>query len=324
MTKTLFSICSISHLSYFKTMLDSFLLHNLGYNIVLGLVDKVETDFNFSINAEVTIVQIDQLDIPDFNEIVNGYNPLELSCAMKPYVADFIFKKYNPDILLYLDTDILIFDNFDYVENLLNNNDIILTPHTFTEINDDNIPSERGFLKAGVFNAGFFMLKNTSNVLSFLNWWMLRMKNQCHIDFNEGMMLDQNWFNLVPYFFNKVGICDHLGYNFAYWNFHERLLSKTGGNYTVNNNFNLVFIHISGFDINHPAILSKHQNRFNLTDLNFVNDIYSAYVEKLIANNYFEYKEHNCFYSKKVTKSTGVLKILNTILDNINFKLVKS
>ena len=47
-----------------------------------------------------------------------------------------------------------------------------------TEINDDNIPSERGFLTAGVFNAGFFMLKNTSNVLSFLNWWMLRMKNQ--------------------------------------------------------------------------------------------------------------------------------------------------
>jgi len=323
MTKTLFSVCSISHLSYFKTMLDSFLLHNQGYDVVLGLIDKVESDFNFKLNTEVTIIQIDQMDIPHFSEIVDVYNPLELSCAMKPYVANFIFKKFKPDIILYLDTDILVFDNFTYAENLLNNNDLILTPHTFSEINDKKIPRERDFLNAGVFNAGFLMLKNTNNISNFLNWWMLRMKNQCHIDYKEGMMLDQIWLNLVPYFFNKVAICDHLGYNFAYWNFHERVLSKNGQNYRVNNNFNLVFIHISGFDFNFPTILSKHQDRFNLIDMHMVHDLYNNYKDSLISNNYFGYKEYHCFYSKKVIKSTGVLKILNTILNKLNFKLVK-
>ena len=322
MNKILYSICSISHLSYFKTMTDSFLINNKEYRIVLFLIDKIRKGIDLNLDQSVIIIEIDKIGIENFNEIHESYNILELSCAMKPFAANYLFNTYKPDLLLYLDTDILVFDNFSHAEGLLLKNDIILTPHIFSEINDSLIPKESDFLNAGIFNAGFFMLKNTDNVLVFLKWWQMRMVDQCRIDFNNGLMLDQNWLNFVPYFFDKVCICEHLGYNYAYWNFHERNLDLINAKYFINKEFPLIFIHISGFDLNFPENISKHQNRFSLDNYEFLLLIYNNYFQSLKSNDFDYYIEMKSFYEKKIHKSTGLLKYLNKVLMIFRFKLV--
>lgn len=321
MSKILYSICSVSHLPYFKTMADSFLIYNNDYKIFLFLIDKI--DYDLKLNDSFTIIEIDKIGVENFDEIHERYNVLELSCAMKPYAANYLFNIHKPDLLLYLDTDILVYHNFSYAESLLVENDIVLTPHIFSEINDINLPKESDFLNAGIFNAGFFMLKNTSNVLVFLNWWKKRMEDQCQIDYINGKMLDQNWLNFVPYFFEKVSICKHLGYNFAYWNFHERDLDSINSKYFINNEYPLIFLHISGFDLSDPEKLSRHQNRFDLESLELISRIYKDYAHTLKLNNFFDYIGIKSFYEKKVVKSIGLIKFLNKILKTFRFKLVK-
>lgn len=322
MNKILYAICSISHLSYFKTMTDTFLQHNHDYKIFLFLVDKISDEIDLKIDNSIKIIEIDKLGIENFNDIQERYNVLELSCAMKPYAASYLFNIHKPDILLYLDTDILVFDNFSYAESLLHENDIVLTPHIFSEINDNNLPKESDFLNAGIFNAGFFMLKNTNNVLFFLNWWKLRMSDQCRIDYVNGKMLDQNWLNFVPYFFEKVITCYHLGYNYAYWNFHERNLESLNSKYIINNKYPLIFIHISGYDLNFPENISKHQDRFDMQNFELLSSIYQNYILSLKSNNFDYYMSIKCFYEKKKIKSTGFLKHLNKILKTFKFKIV--
>lgn len=323
MNKILYSICSVSHLSYFKTMTDSFLIHNNDYKIFLFLIDKINNDFELKLNDSFTIIEIDKIGVENFNEVNERYNLLELSCAMKPYAANYLFNIHKPDLLLYLDTDILVYDNFSFAESLIVENDIVLTPHIFSEINDKNLPKESDFLNAGIFNAGFFMLKNTSNVLAFLNWWKLRMEDQCQIDYSNGKMLDQNWLNFVPYFFEKVSICRHLGYNFAYWNFHERHLDLINSKYFINNKFPLIFIHISGFDLSSPEKISRHQNRFDLESLEIISSIYKNYAHSLKLNNFNYYMSVKSSSEKKIIKSIGLIKFLNKILKTFKFKLVK-
>ena len=321
MSKILYSICSVSHLSYFKTMADSFLTYNNDYKIFLFLIDKI--DYDLKLNDSFKIIEIDKIGVENFDEVHKRYNVLELSCAMKPYAANYLFNIHKPDLLLYLDTDILVYDNFSYAEGLMVDNDIVLTPHIFSEITDINFPKESDFLNAGIFNAGFFMLKNTNNVLHFLNWWKKRMEDQCQIDYINGKMLDQNWLNFVPYFFEKVSICKHLGYNFAYWNFHERDLDSINSKYFINNEYPLIFLHISGFDLSDPEKLSRHQNRFYLESLELISRIYKDYAHTLKLNNFFDYIGIKSFYEKKVVKSIGLIKFLNKILKTFRFKLVK-
>ena len=107
-------------------------------------------------------------------------------------------------------------------------------------------------------------------------------------------------------------VCNHLGYNFAYWNFHERNLSLVNSRYFINNSYPLIFIHISGFDIDNPENLSKHQNRFNLENLKLISNIYREYVIALNNNNYDYYKSINSFYINKT----------NLFIKNCKLKLI--
>ncbi|MDB5212014.1 MAG: hypothetical protein JWQ30_2841 [Sediminibacterium sp.] len=322
MKKILYTVCSASHLAHCKTMADSFVECNEGYSIVIGLVDQINNRFDKNEFLPHQLVEVDQIGIPGFEDLKFRYTVLELNCAMKVFVAQYIFQHYNPDILFYLDTDILVQNSFSVLEDQLVANDILITPHFESPFPDNtNLPRERDLLRSGVYNAGFMAFKRSETVTRFLQWWEGHMRTECYLNFAEGMGADQIWLNLVPILFTRTGIVTHPGANLAYWNLHERKLSDTAGVISVNGTEPLLFLHLSGYRIDQPDVLSRHQTRYQLNQFPVLETLFSKYRAAVISNGYEKYSAMPCAFTKPVKKSTGIMPMVNKWLKPLGIKL---
>lgn len=324
MNKIIYTICSANHLSYAKTMIDSFLTFNQEYKAIIGLADKINNRFETEYFNKATIIEVHELCIEGFQEMSTNYSILELNCALKPFFAKYIFNKYSPDYLLYIDSDICFFNSLQSIEDKLNEYDILLTPHFFQPLPfDELLPFERSILISGVYNAGFIAMKSSINVTNFLDWWCQHLKVECYYNFADGMGVDQLWLNNVPLFFNKVGILQNIGLNVAYWNLHERSITLRNNSYLVNDSMPLIFYHASGFNIKSPSNISKHQTRFNLNDLPILKQLLFNYCLLVNQNKYDFFSNIECFYSKKRKKKFGLMRLVNSILSLISLKIIR-
>ena len=266
-----FTLCSNNYLSQAITLGDSLCKHNPSYTFKIGLVDRKNYQINYT-RIPFDIIEVENIGINSFDDMVKRYNITELNTAVKPFYFQYFFRKYvSIDSFIYLDPDIFVYKPFTELENELEINDIIITPHFTTPINDDKQPSENNILNAGLYNLGFIAMKKSKESQELLYWWAYRLEKKAHIDFSNGMFTDQLWINFVPLFFKKVFIFCHPGYNMAYWNMHEWLLNDNGEVVKNNITYPLVFFHFSGFNPLIPTILSKYQDRYSFNgrlDLN--------------------------------------------------------
>ena len=322
MKKILYTVCSANHLAHCKTMTDSFVQFNEGYQVIIGLVDKINDRFDKNDFSPCQLIETDTIGIPGFEAMAASYSVIELNCAMKPFLAQYIFEQEQPDILLYLDSDIWVRHPFISVEDQLQLYDILLTPHFTTALPDNTgLPLERDVLRSGIYNAGFMAFKKSDTVTAFLQWWAMHMQTECYYNFGEGMGVDQVWLNLVPLLYDKAGIFLHKGANVAYWNLHERVLSIRNEKVMVNDSKPLLFLHISGYRFDQPDVLSRHQNRFQLTELPVLSGLLAEYREAVIRNGYEKYRVLPCLFSKPVKKSTGLMKLVNKWLKPLGVKI---
>jgi len=186
------------------------------------------------------------------------YKIVELNTAVKPFYFRYLFDSFaDAESIIYLDPDIFIYNSFEYVENCLQVNDIILTPHACSPVPLDNKkPGERSYLKYGIFNLGFLAVTRSENTDIFLKWLADRLYDYCYMEVNLGMYVDQLWINHVPVYFSKVCISKHMGLNCAYWNLHERYFSFANNSYFINKTFQLLFFHFSALDVYNTNITS--------------------------------------------------------------------
>jgi len=310
--KILYTVCSANHLAHCKTMADSFIKHNPDYEIIIALVDKIGGRFDPAAFLPYTLIETGNLGIDSFDEMAGMYSVIELNCAMKAFVAQHIMNKFAPDLLLYLDSDILVFNSLNDVEHQMLNHEILITPHFTSPYPDTNLlPKERDTLRSGIYNAGFFAIKKGESANLFLTWWANHMRTECYYNFAEGMGVDQVWFNLVPLLFNGVCIYTHSGANIAYWNLHERQIELHEEQYIVNKKDPLLFLHISGYSFQQLEILSRHQNRFGLNNLPVLKSILLNYKLVVINNGYDAFSKMECVYAVKKKQSLGIMKMIN-------------
>lgn len=282
-----FTICSANYLPYAKAVGDSLIKHNPGYRFFIALADKYEvSDTGFFVPHEV--VPVRQMSIPGLEEMNNRYNIFELSCALKPFVGRYLLNSY-PDCqaLFYFDSDILLFNPLQKAEEILQTHFLLLTPHLSSALPYDAVvATELDILHTGIYNAGFFGLKNTKESFAFLDWWEQRLGNHCFNDAAHGLFVDQLWLSLAPVFFRNCFVLYDPGYNLAYWNFLERRLSFRDGQYLVNEKHPLVFYHYSGYDIQQTEKISRHQREgLTLTTVPEYKSLFDTYRTAVNANN---------------------------------------
>ncbi|MBF8253501.1 MAG: Glycosyltransferase [Deltaproteobacteria bacterium] len=241
-----------------------------------------------------SIFVIDPLAIMDgaqFNSMAERYDITELSTSVKPFALQHLLD-IGYEQVIYFDPDILIMQPLDQILDALDEANIVLTPHLLDPIPmDGRLPDEPYILKAGAYNLGFVGVKASRETRRFLKWWSERMETLCKIAPHRGLFVDQKWIDLVPGLFDGVTLLKHRGCNVAYWNVHSRRLVEEDGRYYVGEErAPLVFYHFSGYRIDEPDSLSKHQNRIDLKHEPALSGLLRRYASLLEANGRNRYK----------------------------------
>ncbi|MFV0539038.1 MAG: hypothetical protein ACK5M3_16985 [Dysgonomonas sp.] len=311
--KLVFTICSNNYLSQAKTLGDSLIKHNPDYKFVIGLCDKKNPAIDYSFFEPHEIVEVRDLNIENFEWMLLNYYIIELNTSIKPFFFKHFIDKYEDiEVIMYFDPDIKIFNSLSYIENELHNKSILLTPHILSPIPlDGHIPREIDFLNYGIYNLGFIGIRPSESAFRMLDWWAERLAIQSFDRVSEGLFVDQLPMNLVPLFFDNVVVSGNTGLNFAYWNFHEREISKIDNTYFINKNTPLVFFHFSSFKPTQPLNISHHQTRFKLEPDSLLYNLFSEYANELIHNKYVELKEIKCYYSEIRDKHLRDIRIAN-------------
>lgn len=276
----IFTIVSNNYLHYANTMFESIKEHCPQADLVLGLCDLVTAETDCP--AADDIIALNQLDIPQLGTFIYQYSILELNTAIKPYIIELLMKRGYRKVI-YFDPDIRIFRPLDEMLALLDQHNVLLTPHLTNLLNDDKSPSELQILQAGSYNLGFIALRTCEETLKLAKWWQEKLYKECVVDLPRNLFVDQKWMDLVPSMFEGVYINRDPSWNVAYWNLnHRHLEHQADGRYTVDGH-PLTFFHFSGFSIE-ASTLSKHQNRFNKNASTALRDLCTLYEQALVRN----------------------------------------
>ncbi|GAB2619720.1 hypothetical protein GCM10027035_14920 [Emticicia sediminis] len=316
-----FTLCSVNYLAQAHTLGDSLREQNPGFEYIIGLVDKLETkDIDKSKLPDYQLLEVDKINIPDFEGMCDRYDITELNTAVKPYYFDY-FLKNRPEItnIVYFDPDIIVFDKLTHLENNLEKYNIVVTPHITTPYNDDKWQNEEDVVNTGVFNFGFVAIKRSESAEKMINWWCTKLYKECVIDLCNGLFVDQHWAEFFPVFFDKVLIDKHLGNNVAYWNLHERVCSIIEGKWFINEKIPLQFFHYSGYLIAKPNEVSKYQNRIDFEHRTDIVPLFELYKNQLLNNNELYWKNFKCDYvkPKKIKRYLRVRKYLKMPLEKL-------
>jgi len=251
------TIVDANYLKFALCLAESFIKCNEDYDFYIFLLDG-STDLP-NIDSRIRIVNIDESITENFFHRAFYYEITELSTSVKP---DCLIHILNMDYkrAVYVDPDIYFYSSLTKMNQLLNEYNVVITPHTTEEIYDGNLPDDLSFLRAGVYNLGFIGFANNKEARDILSWWSQRLALNAFTAFSRGMFTDQKWIDLLPAYFDGVFIFKDPTYNVAYWNLHSRNLEKKFDIYLVNGE-NLTFFHFSGINLDSTAV-SKHTNRF--------------------------------------------------------------
>lgn len=270
-----FTICSRNFLGYALALWASLRTHHPDVVFHVGLCDE-SGEFDL-LTHPFEVIQISALGVQRWDEMLANYDITELNTALKPFLFLLLFSRYPDQPIFYIDPDILVFSPFEEIfEKLSAGADCVLTPHVngpseYAEMNDQQ------FLRYGVYNMGFCVLRATPEVRRVVSWWARRLETQCIVDLENGLFVDQKWADLFPAYIERTAILRHPGYNVAYWNLSQRLVKKDEAGIWRVNGEQLRFFHFSGNKIEKENEFSRHSEVFNIETIGDVRELLSIY-----------------------------------------------
>lgn len=282
----IFTVVSNNYLHFANTLFESLREHCPDADLVLGLCDRKVADTYCPV-AE--IIDIADLDIPELGTFIYQYSILELNTAIKPYVVELLMNRGYKKVI-YFDPDILVCSTLDPMLGLLDEHNVLLTPHLTDLLDDGRWPTELSILQAGSYNLGYIALRTCDETRKLVKWWQAKLYKECVVDLPRNLFVDQKWMDLVPSMFSGVYINRDTSWNIAYWNLGQRSLElASDGDFEVDGK-PLVFFHFSGFSIE-ANTLSKHQNRFDKGSRGTPRrELCTRYEEALTRNGFRRFK----------------------------------
>lgn len=274
----IFTACSVNYLAKAMAMCQSALDHHPDIALVILLVDKKRP---ISLHdRRVRVLWAEDLGFPDYRQCAFKYNIIELNTALKPFAALKLLESYKK--VIYLDPDVCVFSPLTSVLSSLDEHSTVFTPHALSPYLGPGRPSDQDLLRFGCFNLGFFAAKDSIDAKMLLTWWHHQCLDNCFYEPQLGLGVDQKWIDLAPAFFDGVHILKDPGLNVAFWNLHERRLSKSPTGWLVNDVTPLCFVHFSSFvEVDRDIVADKQTRHASGTrpDFSEVGDVYRQYLD---------------------------------------------
>ena len=218
---------------------------------VLLYSDSLPVGFDLAREPFDEVLTVEQLGFPNWKAWAFGHEVVELCTAVKGPAAEVLAQRPGIGKIMYLDPDIKVFSSLSSLEALLDQHEILLTPHLLDreEEIDAVRDNEISALKHGVYNLGFFAARTSGQGLQFIRWWAARLRLFCRDDIPGGLFTDQRWCDLAPAFFSQLGIVRDPGCNVATWNIAHRPLSRDDTGHFLVRDVPLRFYHFTSYDL---------------------------------------------------------------------------
>jgi hypothetical protein len=250
------------------------------------LADRLDGTFTPA-DEPFQIVLLDELGIPDLDRLCFRYSRQQMAIVAKPYLLRYLLNRgFSPAI--FLDADILVIDSLQPVLDAAAAHAISLTPHLLAAVSGyGRFARELNILQSGVYNGGFVGVSQRESARLFLAWWADRLHTHCTHDVAQGLHYDQRWLDLVPGLFEDVHVVLDEGCNVAHWNLPERRVTLMPGA-TPATHAPCRFFHFSGFEPDHPGIVTRYSSRLTMDQTGAAAAIFAQYDDRLRAEGYFE------------------------------------
>jgi glycosyltransferase involved in cell wall biosynthesis len=288
----LVSVCTRNYLYFARTAIASFRRHHPEMPAFLGIVDWDGTE-PLAV-AGTTLLPCCLLDVAGFDYLALKYSALEMCGAMKPFLLDHVLRHGRCRKIVFLDSDIYAFAPFEQLLARLDDHDFVVTPHTLAPPPHPERFWERPTLGdlafAGQLNSGLFGLRATPEATAFLDVWRDLVTRPGAFMLDLGGQSEQNSFNWVTSFVQRVHVLRDPAYNVGYWSLHDRsvrfagLDDPTGEDRWTVDGKPLVAFHFSGYSLENPFHLSRHDQRHSLYVLPSIARLIEFYAERLRGN----------------------------------------
>ena len=258
------TIITQSHLPYALTLFQSIRKFNrkMELNVLIVNMDDDISQYNIP-DGMILYKNEDLITIPYAQEISEKYLKKgkidQYRWSMKSVFLLYLATNRQLSNAIYLDSDIYFFGEYQFLFELLDSYNVILTPHWRSL---DATIDQKDFAnnyKDGFYNGGFVGVNGQSKDL--LLWWAKMCHFKCERKPSKGFYDDQGYLSMFPLVEEKVKIIHHRGCNVASWNNIENKRIYIDGQCLINGHYPIVFIHFSSkiFD----RALSGHDDSLN-------------------------------------------------------------
>jgi hypothetical protein len=246
----IFTSAAVNYLPKVRALCRSVRRHHPEAVIHLALADRRPEWLTAQGEPFDSILELHQLDIPEWLGWTFGHSIVELSTAIKPFALKHLLARDDCDRVLYFDPDMVLFSRVDDILETLSRSNVVLTPHQTTpeKTKAAVIDNEITSLRTGVFNLGFIGVRDTPEGRSFAQWWADRCYDFCRAEIHYGLFTDQKWINFAPIFFDGVSILKSPRLNVATWNLTTRRMEGNAKEGFQVDGQPLAFYHFTGFD----------------------------------------------------------------------------
>lgn len=273
------TVLTRSHLEYGLLLIDSAKVFHPDSRFFVLIVDWDQSINQFFDSRDgVDLVHLDSLAIPNKNDFLFQYSPFELCNALKSFLLKHVKANHGYHRIIYLDSDILIYDRLDPIIEKLDSCGILLTPHVSRDyIGSEQESASDAFLQYGAYNAGVIAIGQCPSSNEFLEWWSSKMVFNCLDDRPRGFFVDQKYLDLVPGLFNDVVILKNPGINVGYFNIGKRPITFKDNRWHVGGH-PLILFHFTQYNYStrcFPDWLLSNQKISSLGDFRKLLDAYS-------------------------------------------------
>ncbi|MEM6912384.1 MAG: glycosyltransferase [Pseudomonadota bacterium] len=276
-----FTIASANYLPYVRTLYNSLMEADPDAVFFLFLADELD-DQSLVEALPFAVVEARDVGIPCFFDMAYRYTIMELNTAIKPFCIQYLMDETGYQRVIYLDPDILVLRPLSAVHDAFDHGtELILTPHARFPLNDGHHPDDRALMLTGAYNLGFCAFSSGREARQLLDWWAEHLRTRCLVSLADGLFVDQKFMDYAPAFVGATRLLHDPGYNAAYWNLHERRITKDNDGNWLADNTPLTFFHFSGVDPTDPSVFSRHQNRFTVSELGPLQALLDDYLARL-------------------------------------------
>lgn len=267
----IFTTCALNYYPNARLLAASAKAHLGDIKTVLMLADTYPGDLDFGDSDFDEVWPISELeqDLPNHMAWVFGHSVMELATAIKGFALKKLLDRKDCNSVLFLDPDCEIHSDLTVVYDQLYYKDIVLTPHCSLPHNRDEwVRFELNQHRVGAFNLGFLGVRNSAEGKKFADWWWHRLQRHCVIDAERHLFTDQKWIDLVPSYFDHVGVIRRPTLNLARWNTFQREVTRDESGAVFVDGLPLDFAHFSGF----LKIGSQNLGMYDVASEPWVND----------------------------------------------------